>query len=236
MPHRAEPTESQIARAERSGAILLRRRVPAHPGPLLAVDDAAAVLRAPAEAARRVLVLLAVVQRAEAAPRDVILKKVRKPDLWETASPAERRFLECDVPDEQESRSLVWRVECIWTLMWALRHVEELGWPGEMCSVPRLGKLFHATNGVPNLVGSARLRPKEEILDALDLVVRCHWAIRDAQAGGRSIPADLDWARPGEMLPADECPARHVVQERHRALNWLTRFEDAGWDDVRTPT
>ncbi len=27
-----------------------------------------------------------------------------------------------------------------------------------------------------------------------------------------------------------------VVFERHHALNWLTRFGDAEWDDVETPT
>jgi hypothetical protein len=27
-----------------------------------------------------------------------------------------------------------------------------------------------------------------------------------------------------------------VIQERHHALNWLVRFEDAEWDDVDTPT
>jgi len=27
-----------------------------------------------------------------------------------------------------------------------------------------------------------------------------------------------------------------VLMERHRALNWLVRFQHAGWDEVDTPT
>ena len=43
----------------------------------------------------------------------------------------------------------------------------------------------------------------------------------DARIKGRDAPAGLD---PG------------VVVERHRMFNWLIRYMDAAWDDVRTDT
>ena len=232
MPGDVQPTEAQAARAERCGAILRRRQVPACGEPLYAEDDGRVVLRTPAEVARRALVLLAVVQRAEAAPRDMVLKRIGKLKLWDAVSPSEMSFLQCEVPDEPQSRRLVWRLECIWVLMWALGHVEELGWPTGMCDVPRLGRMLHPKKGIAHLVGRARLRPKAEILDALDLTMRFHGAIRDARKAGRPLPANLDWSQPEAMVPPEECPAGNIVPERLRALCWLTRFREADWDDL----
>ena len=65
------------------------------------------------------------------------------------------------------------------------------------------------------------MRPASEILDALDLHYRLHWATTSARTKGEPAPAGLE---PG------------VVFERHYALNWLTCFQDAEWDDVDTPT
>ena len=234
MSEGVQPTEAQAARAERSLVMLRRRKVPACPEPLDTEDDGRVELRVPGDVARRALVLLAVVQRAEAAPRDTVLSRIQKLELWDAVSPSEMPFLRCDVPDEQQSRRLVWRLECIWVLMWALGHVEALGWPTGMCDVPRLAKLLRPKKGVPNLIGAARLRPKAEILDALDLTLRLDWTIRDAQSAGRPVPANLDWSRPEEMLPPEKCPATTVVRERRRALCWLTRFRDAEWDEVET--
>ncbi len=64
-------------------------------------------------------------------------------------------------------------------------------------------------------------RPAAEILDALDLHFRLHWAARQASVEQKSPPTDLE---PG------------VVVERRHALNWLVCFQDADWDGVDTPT
>jgi hypothetical protein len=71
------------------------------------------------------------------------------------------------------------------------------------------------------LLAHTHLRPTAAVLDALDLHLRLHWAARQARLDGNGGMKGLD---PG------------VVQERHHALNWLVRFEEADWDDVDTPT
>jgi hypothetical protein len=76
-------------------------------------------------------------------------------------------------------------------------------------------------HGGEAVVRSARLRGAGEILDALDLCYRLHWATTEARVKQTEPPAGLE---PG------------VVAERHHALNWLVRFQDADWDDVDTPT
>ena len=66
---------------------------------------------------------------------------------------------------------------------------------------------------------------------------KVHWAIRDAWLNKRPVPANLDWSSPAERLPAEECAAVGVVEQRHHTLNWLACFggED-DWDRVDTPT
>ena len=65
------------------------------------------------------------------------------------------------------------------------------------------------------------MRSVMEILDALDLHYRQHWATRQALLKKYPAPAGLNDG---------------VLQERHHALNWLVRFEDRDWDEVDTPT
>jgi hypothetical protein len=68
-------------------------------------------------------------------------------------------------------------------------------------------------------------------------MLRLHWAIRDAWVNnGGFLPADLDWSEDYDLAHVSRCAAVGVVEQRHRALNWLTRFGDADWDDVDTPT
>ncbi len=60
-----------------------------------------------------------------------------------------------------------------------------------------------------------------EVLDEADLIYRYHWAARDARLKGRQPPAGLNL---------------DVIQERHKALNWLIDYDRAEWDDVTTDT
>ena len=121
--------------------------------------------------------------------------------------------------------------------MWALGFVDELDWPHEQCQADRLHELiFDACENTASFIGSARLRPLDELLDALELSTRQHWAIRDAHRRQAAVPANFDWNQPGDMVPAVECPVFGVIAERHYALNWLMRFRNAQWDTVDTPT
>src|SRR5262249_51393009 len=141
-------------------------------------------------------------------------------------------------PDPEECRRLTWRLESIWVLLWALGHVDELDWPSGMCDVPRLVKLVNPHECDPAFITTARLRPISELLDAQDLIMRIHWAIRDAflHRGGQ-IPTDLDWSVHRDWVSVTMSPAVGVVEQRHHTLNWLVNFLDPeDWDHVDTPT
>lgn len=195
--------------------------VPAHLPTV--VDEHQLMLRAPSEVAERALALFLVALRAESVgagdPIPISEMQERQPVGWQALSPAESDFMFDPSPSAQTVTEMSWRYEALQLLMWAL-NLSELPPPTEICDVGQLiGGLLEADE--KSMVSNAHLRYPPVVLDTLDLHYRYHWATRQADMTGEEIPGGLD---PG------------VVLERHHALNWLTRFEEAPWDDVDTPT
>jgi hypothetical protein len=181
-------------------------------------------LRSPSEVARRCLALFVVALRAESLgagdgiPIDDL--RARAPLGVSALTPKELAFVEAAAPSKQEVVQHVWRYESLALLAWATSVVPALPPASGICDVPALAKAMLALDAEA-FVRDATLRPVEPILDALDLHYRLHWATTEARARKQPAPSGLE---PG------------VVFERHYALNWLTGFQSADWDDVETPT
>lgn len=212
--------------------------MPVYHGPLVVDDDEEAKLQPPDEVARRAIILWAVELRAEGIPQAEARGIIEQLNLWESVSPAEKVFLDNESPSAEECQQLVWRLECIWVLMWAFGYVEQLDWPGGMCDVPRLAELVSTIEDDQGFIASARLRPVTEILDAQDLTMRVHWAVRDALLHqGGMIPEELDWSPDSAYVPVTLSAAVGVVEQRHHTLNWLVNYpEPVNWDNVDTLT
>ena len=234
----SEAGARQRARADRSFAELKQRNVPAYEGPLFVADDDQVRLQEAPEVARRAIILWAVALRAEGTPREEVIELMDKASAWEIASPSERRFLQAPEVDPAVAPSMVWRLESLWVMLWALGHIDSLSWPDDLCNVPRLVEVMRVEESRATFVSDARLRSVQEILDAQDLIMRIHWAIRDASLREpATIPANLDWTNADAWVPISQCPGVGVVEERHHALNWLVNFLDPeNWDEVDTPT
>lgn len=184
------------------------------------VADEEALLRDAAEVARRAVVLLAVAMRAEGIAQPKVIKFLQQRGVTKSVSPQEKEFLQQASPDEAQMRKLTWRYEALWTLLWALARIDELGPPGSQCDARRAIKLVNETPS-DQLIGQATLRPASEILDELDFYYRAHWHAVNAQQEGRPSHAGLD---------------PDVIFERHYALNWLATYMYQAWDDVGTDT
>jgi Domain of unknown function (DUF4272) len=178
-------------------------------------------VRPASEVADRCRALFACAVRAESITAGQTLATsdigVRVPGALEAMSPSERRFFEARSPDRQAVLNHVWRYEALAALLWAVHAQPALPFPERLCDVPKIAKTMLDAGSLPN----ARARDAREVLDTLDLHYRIHWATTEARLKNFAPPAGVD---PG------------VVVERHRALNWLTRWADADWDDVDTPT
>jgi hypothetical protein len=183
-------------------------------------------LRPVPEVVGRALALLLVAVRAEsltAGGGDTLTpERLRQklPAAFAHLSPQEDAFVHQDAPDPAQIVAMGWRYESLHLLLWALGLVDELPWPDGLCDVSRCVSLLLEADANA-LMRDAALRPGSEILDQLDLHLRLHWLLRDAELQGRAAPAEV---------------RRGVVMERHHALNWLIGFENAEWDKVGTPT
>lgn len=203
-------------RKEKTEAELKKLGVPINPWLPLIKSEEEARIRSPQEVARRTLVLHSVAAAGHGVNRDDIVKHLKEQGLWDHASPEEKRFLQDKNPAEQSMIDAAWRAEALWTLLWALGKMEDLGLPTEPCDEERIQEWVLTRSQAPEFISSARLRPVSEILDELDRIYRIHWAVRDAELKNQRIPANF--------IPS-------VVVERHYALYWLTGYAD-DWDDV----
>ncbi|MGE0322502.1 MAG: DUF4272 domain-containing protein [Polyangiaceae bacterium] len=184
------------------------------------VGECEVLLREPREVHQRCLGLAAVAIRAETALSSPPLVQAAElfelvPGSEQALTPAERAFVDTPEPSQHDATQFLWRYEGLYVLLWALGCFEELRFPEGICDVPGCVRALKGSQP------PQQLRPTAQLLDALDLHYRLHWATTEARVRGTELDADLD---PG------------VVFERHYALNWLTRFQDAEWDDVDTPT
>jgi hypothetical protein len=188
------------------------------------ISEVEVELREPADIARRVLGLYVTALRAESISNNQEIPveniKMRLPVSFTTLTPAEKAFLNTPSPDEQDITNFLWGFEALLVLLWAIKLVPGMPPPRDICNVPALGSII-LENDEKELIERAALRPASEILDALDLHFRIHWIVREARLNAQISTADFDAS---------------VVQERHRALNWLVRFENADWDTVDTST
>jgi hypothetical protein len=245
MPNYPDPNtwehanQLQRERVARSFNRLREKSVPVLPGPLFVEEETKVRLQLPEEVARRVLILWAVELRAEGMSQEEALDIIEHHDLWPSVSSEEKNFLLNENPSPEECQRLVWRLESIWVLMWALGYIEALDWPSKMCDVTHLVELMAAVEDDPEFITTAELRPAREIIDEQDFIMRIHWAIRDAYLHqGRMVPEDLDWSEQNEdYVPVHLSAAVGVVEQRHYTLNWLVNFLDPeDWDHVDTPT
>ncbi len=211
-------------RKARSDELLASRKVavPATLPPL--VSEPELRLRTAEDVLRRMLALFVVAIRAEslAGGRAIAVGDLQKrfPPAFAGLTDAERAFLANETPTEQETTQFLWRYEAILVLQWALGLQETLPFADAICDVAAISRTV-IDRGTEGLRKQLAMRPAPQVLDALDLHYRLHWATRQAILKKTAAPAALHDG---------------VLQERHHALNWLVQFEDRDWDEVDTPT
>jgi hypothetical protein len=218
-----EPEERQA----RSHRRLRRAGAKVNPWLPLLESEAEARCREPVEVAHRILCLVFV---SAWASEDLDNQELQKWALQEpfckTFTANEQAFLSARNPSRRDRIWMGWQIEAALALVWAITPKIRLGLnlgqrrPWEVLKrVPRMGV------STSRFIEKARVRPTREILDETDLIYRAHWAARDALNHKRRLPRGWEY---------------EVIQERHRALNWLTRYgtydDEDTWDLVTTDT
>jgi hypothetical protein len=214
-------SEEALNRRLRSEAILQAEGIP-FLGALYCIEPAAEALkRSKEEVALRTLCLLIVALKGEGLEQELVEQALKSYELRPHLTPKELAFVLDSSPSQHDRIQFSWRYEAAWALLWALGFVAQLGQPDKICDVKfAVGTMSERTTS--QFIEDSELRPIAGILDQADLILRYHWAVRDAHLKGQQIPAALD---PG------------VTEERHRAFNWLIGFyKEQAWDDITTDT
>ncbi len=111
----------------------------------------------------------------------------------------ERRVIEGKASYD-EAVNMGWKYESLWALLWAMGLVKELDFPKDICDCNFVMKTFSG-----DFSERVKMRGMDEILQALDLIYRYHWACVNARVNGTKS-AGLD---------------EEVVMERRGGLEWL---------------
>jgi hypothetical protein len=219
-------TDEQLQRRTRSHARLDSEGVPTLAWHSLVESESEIKPRQSLEVANRLRGLCVVSAKASAqgiglAAAEIMTMMKRSIDEPLSASlftPDELAFLPGLDSSDVDLALFSWRSEAAWVLLWALRWVDgPMSLPVAPCDPDELMTIVRTQ---PDLTARG-LRSLAEILDEADLIYRYAWAVRSALDSGLQPPGGLD---------------RDIIMERHHALNWLIRYGDAEWDEVRCDT
>ena len=180
-------------------------------------------LRMPDEVLRRLVALWSVVDKAFLRSESQSPTYIVTHSMQSWLSNVERPFLIDEKPSERDYIHFSWQLEALYFVAWCAGMLECSEVPNDESSVKSILSLFPVGAEQPNRLRAAiRLRDKAEVLDRADLLCRLHWAVRNAKLTGSSPPNDLNGG---------------VVQEWHRAVNWMIRYDsEDNWDQVGTDT
>lgn len=215
--------KEDLSRKEKSEEILKKENIKINFNLPHIETEEETTLRTSEEIAKRVTVLAVtnLIAFDSIEPEEAI-DYLKDLSLWDSTTPDEKDFLN-DPTDHKKSQES-WKCEYIWVLLWALKKVETLPFPNELCDLNDIPSENYPVGGDsdPNDFINAphELRSKSEILDAADLYYRYDWTCVDARINNI------------EMETIDS----GVVYERHYALNWLITYMDQDWDDVSCDT
>jgi hypothetical protein len=213
------PTREALQRRSRSIALIKQQGIPVMEGLPVIETTREARRRSKQEIADRAVALVLVAYRGEQDNAAYARSVAGWHQAIDKMTPKERAFFTDDYPEAITRSAFTWRYEAACVMFWALGFVKELPPPSKECDAVQLLMRVIGSDHQRFLKGS-KLRPLASILDAADLAYRYHWALRDAQQRGASLPN-----------------VRHdIIIERHAALNWLIGYMDQDWDDITTDT
>jgi len=215
-----ELTPDQITRKKASIEFLKAHNIPYIEHLPYTESEAETSIRTKEEIINRAFALCYLGLKSEGLEENYLRDFERKYKIIAHFSPEELKYVKNQNPSQQEHINANWRYESLHVLLWALGYVEELKLPNQVCVVAQDVKLIFERSR-EEFTNTAKLRSKQEILDAADLIYRIDWACVNARVTQKEMPANLDAS---------------IVYERHYVLNWLIRYMDQDWDDVSTDT
>jgi Domain of unknown function (DUF4272) len=185
------------------------------------IDELEFLPRSPIDCAKRILGIFVASLKALSltAGEHIDVNELKFKYAFEYLTDKERVFMNTQSPSQQDIINFAWKNECVYILLWCLGDRDDLNRPTEICDVKSIANYLSNLNHL-DFVERSKLRSSSELLDELDFTYRLQWLSHHSRSNNISMPNQLNTG---------------VIQERMYALNWLTRFYNAEWDDIDTP-
>jgi hypothetical protein len=214
-----QPTEKQLERKRRSMAVVKKLGLRTLATLPVVEDESSIEPRSVEEIAERCLATAVCAMKGECGDQETMRDIVERVGAAGLFSPQEQAFMDEEQVSDQARAKFGWRYECMHVFLWALGYVPTLKPPHQIADVANEVKPIYE-HGRAGLAKHARLRPLAEILDQADLYYRLDWSAVDMR---------LKWE-------TSDAANGEIIVERHRALNWLIRYQGQDWDHVTTDT
>lgn len=212
------PTAAQRTRKETNTAAVAALGLPTLAHLPVVEDEAAVPPRTATEVGQRAIATVICAVKGETNDQPFVEELLARFAATSFLSPAEHTFAFDANATQQDLVNFAWRYECVHVFLWALGYLDALNPPHQIANVGPEAGIFRDQGA--NFVANAKPRPMVELLDAADRYYRLHWAAIELRLRGESHPAVHEG----------------IVMERHRALNWLIRYQGQNWGDVQTDT
>jgi len=213
-----QPTPLQLARKAKSIAAIKELGLPFTDHLPVVEDESSITPRSPEEVAERAIALAISAVKGEANDQQLVDSLITRYSAQQLFTPAELAFISNHSPAPQQLTDFAWQYECVHVLLWSLGHIEKLQPPNQVCDVPADTSIIK--NLGRQMSSTAHPRSLSEIMDQADYYYRLHWAAIELRVNGKSSNKVNE----------------EIVDERHKALNWLIRYMGQNWDDITTDT
>jgi hypothetical protein len=223
------PTKDQQERRFKSEEFCKSKKIPVYKNlnSLFVEPEEKVTIRIKDEVVDRAIALCYLELKSEKAEKNLLADFDKRYNVMTKLTPNEKEFALSENPTTQQMTDANWRAESYHVMLWALGYVDSLKYPNEICKIEDDVKyLFSKTES--QFRNKAKLRSKKEILDQADLILRFNWAC----VNEKFMQKDKARLSKEDFVMLD----KSVVYERHYSLNWLIKYMNQKWDDVKTDT
>lgn len=177
------------------------------------------------EIARRALALGSAVSLSFKAPRKKVAAFVEEAGLVDELTATERDYVFSTRRSAKATINMSWNAEALVVLLWAINKIKSIPAAHVQCSTGDLADALppFGLESLPQFIGSLKRRPEKELSDMADSIQEQHVIARQRKSNPayRSEAGEIDI---------------EIVQERHRAINWVVGYCGESWDEVTADT
>jgi hypothetical protein len=177
------------------------------------------------EISQRTLALGAAVALSFGAPRKEIIAFVEEAGLLKNLSSVENSYIYSARRSSKQTINMSWNSEALTVLLWSIGKFSCIPSPYAQCSTGDLADALPPYGDEPldKFLGTAKRRSEQALFEMAT-------SIHDQHVVARQRKSNPEY-RPGYGVVNLE-----IVQERHRAINWIVGYCGQSWEDVTTDT